>query len=196
MKRRLTKLTTVDKFKAHYWLKVELISFCVKHKISAIGSKQALAERIEIFLATGKKAKSTANLDKGERDSAKLLTRETLVVNYKNDAATRAFFVSHIGKHFHFDHYLRQFTDKNNITEGLTYGDLVSSWLAEDTKRKSSTDESKIGKQFEYNQFTRDFFQNEPESTRAEMIAVWNYIKKMSGERTYAAYRKIKVNQK
>ena len=45
-------------------------------------------------------------------------------MNYKNDAATRQFFIEQIGKHFRFNTYLRQFTQRNN-NEKLTYGDLV-----------------------------------------------------------------------
>jgi hypothetical protein len=42
-----------------------------------------------------------------------------------------------------------------------------------------------IGKQFEYNQYTRDFFAENPELSKADCIKCWNYKKKQIGSRKY-----------
>ena len=42
-----------------------------------------------------------------------------------------------------------------------------------------------IGKQFEYNQYTRDFFKDNPKLTREECIKCWNYKKKQIGIHKY-----------
>jgi hypothetical protein len=117
-------------------------------------------------------------------------------VNYKNDAATRLFFVEHIGEHFRFDAYLRQFTNKNNITKDLTYSDLVDGWLAEEMKRNEPHFKSDISKQFEYNQFTRDFFANENGKSLADAIKAWNVVKTLPGMKTYANYKSTILERK
>ncbi|HEX4044071.1 MAG TPA: DUF6434 domain-containing protein [Gammaproteobacteria bacterium] len=191
-KPNLNKIISIDHFKNWYWLKVELINFCKKHDLSTVGSKQELVQRITLFLITGNKIEPTsASKANGHRDSQQFITRNTLVANYKNDAATRKFFIDQIGKHFRFDAYLRQFTNKNNITKKLTYGDLVDGWLIEESRRKDPAYQSNIGKQFEYNQFIRDFFANEKGKSRSDAIKAWEIIKTAPGCKTYIHYKSI-----
>lgn len=176
--------------KNHYWLKIELISFCKDNDLSTAGSKQEITHRIKTFITTGRKIKSTSNSPSTNvRDSFQPITLDTPVINYKNDAATRRFFVGQLGKHFRFDAYLRQFTNKHNITIGLTYGNLVNGWLAEESKRKDPNYKSIIDKQFEYNQFTRDFFANEKGKSQSDAIQAWKILKTLSGKKTYAYYQ-------
>ncbi len=160
-KPKLTKQISLADLKSHYWLKVELVSFCKTNQLSTVGSKLELIQRIKTFITTGCNIKPIISKPVTFRDSQQFIKVDTPVRNYRNDAITRRFFVEQIGKHFRFDAYLRQFTNKNNITTGLTYGDLVNGWLEEESKRKSPNYKSTIDKQFEYNQFTRDFFANE-----------------------------------
>jgi uncharacterized protein (DUF433 family) len=42
-----------------------------------------------------------------------------------------------------------------------------------------------IGKQFEYNQYTRDFFEDNPKLSREDCIKCWNYKKKQIGNHKY-----------
>ena len=182
-----------DNLKSRYWLKLELMVFCKKNDLSTVGSKHDLEQRIEVFLASGDKRRPASSKKKGKRDSHEPITCSTLVVNYKNDAATRLFFVKNIGQHFRFDAYLRQFTNQNNITKHLTYGDLVNGWLAEEARRKDPEYQSDIAKQFEYNQFMRDFFANEKDKSRSDAIEAWKTAKRSNGLATYAQYRSMVV---
>ena len=179
----------LNNFKNQYWLKTELMAFCKKEGLSTIGSKEALLQRIEIFLKTGHKIKPASNKTINYRDSDQAIRLVTFVVNYKNDAQTRQFFVKHIGKHFRFNGYLRQFTHKDNISTGLTYGDLVKGWQLAEAKHQSSEHKNDIGRQFEYNQFTRDFFFHEKGKSRQEMIQAWHFLKTLPGEKTYTHYK-------
>ena len=188
-KPKLTKQVSLADLKNHYWLKVELASFCKTNKLSTVGSKPELIQRIEAFISTGRKIKPITNKSVTLRDSQQFINIDTPVINYKNDAATRRFFVEQIGKHFRFDAHLRQFTNKNNITIGLTYGNLVNGWLAEESKRKDPNYKSIIDKQFEYNQFTRDFFANEKGKSQSDAIQAWKMLKTLSGKKTYAHYK-------
>ena len=50
---------------------------------------------------------------------------------------------------------------------------------------KKSGKKNKIGKQFEYNQYTRDFFKNNPNLNKDDCIKCWNYKKKKIGNHKY-----------
>ena len=115
------------------------------------------------------------------------------VVNYKNDAETRAFFVSQIGSQFRFNEYLRQFSSKEKIKPGMTYGDLVDGWIQSEANKKQFP--TKISKQFEYNRFIRDYFENEKDSSLANAIKAWKFIKSRPGPNTYEQYQKDLSNQ-
>lgn len=187
-KPQLTMPITVACLKNHYWLKAELLKFCKAIGLSTVGSKQELIKRIEAFVTTGCKIQPKVNKS-ASRDSYKPIKVDTLVKDYNNDVATRKFFVTHVGKRFHFNAYLRQFTDKNNITSGLTYGDLVAGWLDMESKRENPQHKTSIDNQFEYNQFVRDFYANEQGKSHADMVKAWGIVKTISGERTYAHYQ-------
>ena len=96
-KPKLSPSISLEAFKNHYWLKMELMVFCKDNHLSVAGSKQEITHRIEIFLATGRKIKPAPNNTGNSRDSLQPITFNTPVVSYKNDAATRQFFVEHIG---------------------------------------------------------------------------------------------------
>lgn len=49
----LTKEISINDFQDFYWLKSELVQFCREQGIRTTGSKQALSERIELYLRTG-----------------------------------------------------------------------------------------------------------------------------------------------
>ncbi len=186
-KPKLNKQIDLIHFKNHYWLKAELINFCREQGIAATGSKKALEERIETFISLGIKTKALPKKETGDRDSKKPITRDTPVVNYKNDAATRQFFVEQIGPSFRFNAYLRQFTDRKNVIDkNVTYGDLVEGWMREEARKNDPSFKTEIGDQFEYNRFTRDFFASEKGKTRADAIAAWNIVKEAPGEKTYS----------
>lgn len=111
-----------------------------------------------------------------------MITPETLVLNYKNNAPTRDFFISQVGEQFKFNDYLRAFAKQNN-DGSLTYGDLV-----QDYKASLETKQSTIGKQFEYNQFQRDFYQNDTHKTRDACAKAWKLVKSSPGGSTYQDY--------
>jgi hypothetical protein len=123
------------------------------------------------------------------KDSDKPIACNTLVINYKNDAATRVFFVKQIGQRFHFTDYLRQFAHKKNMQGKITYGDLAKGWLAEEARRKNPGYKSVIGRQFKYNQFIRDFFLNERGKTLKDAIKAWRKVRGVKGKETYLYYR-------
>jgi len=189
---KLSKKINLSHFKNFYWLKKELIDFCREQGLSVAGSKQVLEKRVEIYISSGAKAKLPPTKTLGDRDSKQPITRDSPVVNYKNDAATRRFFVEEVGRSFHFNTYLRKFTDRNHlIGKNLTYGDLVDGWLVEEKHKADPSYQSTIGEQFEYNRFIRDFFLYEKGKTRADAIKAWKIVKTAPGGNSYLCYKSI-----
>jgi len=167
IKPNLTNTIKLEEFLNIYWLKKELSTFARANCLATHGTKEELIERIKIFLTTGNKTSIKIKLKTSIKDSDKIITVDTKVVHYRNDAATKKFLIEQIGSHFHFNSYLRQFASE--LFKGkkdLTYGDLVKGWKKSEEIKKDPNYKSKIGKQFEYNQFIRDFFKNEKEKTK------------------------------
>lgn len=179
----LSRAIKISDFKNYYWTKKELITFCKQNKISTYGSKMELVARVEYYLSTGEQInKATNKVKKTFYDSDNTITSQTTVVGYRNDLKTRLFFVSKIGTKFKFNYYLRSFAKQENDGT-LTYGDLVRGY-------KDSLKNKKIiiDKQFEYNQFQRDFYKNNPQKTRNECNDAWKLVKLAPGGTTYKDY--------
>lgn len=187
----LTKAIDPEVFKEFYWDKKELMSFCSAYGLSSKGGKIDLSRRIELFLRTGEVENPEEIVRTGCWDSEKKLTRNTPVNNYKNDAKTKSFFQKEIGPHFHFNSYLRQFAKAPNKDKSLTYGDLVDGWFTEETKKKDPKFKSTIGKQFEYNQFQRDFYAAQKGKTREQFIEAWKLVRSVPGAATYEHYLEL-----
>lgn len=179
----LTKDISINDFKNFYWLKKELQSFCKENNISTYGSKLEIAERIEIFLSTGVikepiKRKST------KKNKNEILTLDTVITENHYCSQSVRFFFKTIIPNFHFSTFIQNYF-KENI--GKTYRDVIDAWNEEELRRKDKSYKKKIGKQFEYNQFIRDFFADEKNKnkTRQDAINAWNEIKKIPGDNKY-----------
>ena len=192
---RLTSKTSAEVFKNFYWLKKELTEFCTKNGLSTAGMKPEIANRIYVFLKTGQKLKPKSVEITNILDSDKPITPQTLVVNYKNDPATREFFIKHIGAHFKFSARINIFRNEQLAAgKKLTYGDLIKHWLKEHEQRKNKSIKLPIMASCEYNQFTRDFYTAEPNAERKTVIAAWKKIRSVAGKHTYANWKKLFKN--
>ncbi len=186
----------VATFKNFYWDKKELVSFCKSNRLPCAGGKIELAQSIEIFLRTGHIKESAGPIKRyGKLDSEELITRNTPVVNYKNDAQTKQFFLDVIGSKFHFNSYLRQFAKIPDMDGSLTYGDLVDGWLKYEADKKALKQKAPIDKQFQFNQFQRDFYASEKCKTRAQMLDAWKLVRSVPGQATYVHYLKLIKNK-
>ncbi|MGQ4665143.1 DUF6434 domain-containing protein [Metabacillus halosaccharovorans] len=187
MRPKLTKHTSIQSFKNYYWLKTELQTFCRENGISVTGSKPEIADRIEEFLKTGE-IKSPIRKPNVKRNIQLLeeLSLDTVITeNHRCSQSVRAFFKTVIPK-FHFSTYIQNYF-KNNI--GKTYRDVVDAWYEEEERKKAPTYTKKIAPQFEYNQFTRDFFADPKNrgKSRTDAIEAWKKIKKLPGSNKYVS---------
>lgn len=87
----------------------------------------------------------------------------------------RAFFVTHLGKSFHFK---AEFQDwlQNNV--GKTFRDAVEAYHSIEHPKE-------IKPQFEYNQYIRDFFADNKGATLKDAIRCWHWKKTQPGTHRY-----------
>ena len=180
------KISTKD-FTEFYWLKSELVEFCVKVGLRTTGSKLEVTERIETYLDTGNKdekrlkdeSKSESKFDWKNSD----LSLNTIITdNYINTENVRSFFKKQIGIHFKFNVKFMKWMKANR---GKTLGMAVEEWKRIDTEKKTETQPKEIAPQFEYNRFMRDFLADNPNMERATGIKLWKIKKSMRGDNVY-----------
>ncbi len=187
MRPNLTKEISTEEFQNYYWLKEELQAFCREQEMSATGSKIELADRIAHFLATGERKKPQRRKQPAAKKAileSPLSLDTVITADHRCSQQVRAFFTSIIPK-FHFSTYIQQFFREN---VGKTYQDVVTAWYEEAERKKDpSYKKNKLAPQFEYNQFTRDYFadpQNKGKS-REDAILAWKTIKSLPGDNKY-----------
>ncbi|HDR8091829.1 SAP domain-containing protein [Bacillus cereus] len=186
MRPPLTKSISLKDFQNYYWLKAELQTFCREHGLPASGSKTEITERISHYLTTGKvlKNSSVQKVSKAPLSYKDLSLQTIITKNHRCSEDVRAFFKEKIGTNFRFTVALQKFL-KENV--GKTYEDAVAFWHEENERKKDPTYKTTIGAQFEYNRFTRDFFEdpNNKGKAKADAIAAWNEIKAKPGSNVY-----------
>ncbi|MGH0940629.1 DUF6434 domain-containing protein [Bacillus mycoides] len=186
MRPPLTKSISLEDFQNYYWLKTELQTFCREHDLPASGSKIEISGRISHYLTTGKVLKNSSHQKVSKASlSYKDLSLQTIITeNHRCSEDVRAFFKEKIGANFRFTVALQKFF-KENI--GKTYEDAITFWYEENERKKEPSYKTTIGTQFEYNRFTRDFFEdpNNKGKSKADAIAAWNKIKAKPGSNAY-----------
>ena len=185
MRPELTRDLNVNDFRDFYWLKEELQTFCRENEISASGSKIEISDRIAVFLETGKIHKPMRKRSPSSKEiELEELSLDTVITeNHRCSQLVRAFFTSVI-PNFHFSTYIQNYF-KENV--GKTYRDVVNAWYEEEERKKDPSYKKQIGSQFEYNQFTRDYFADPKNKgkNREDAIKAWNAIKKLPGSNKY-----------
>lgn len=167
----LTAQTSVEDFRAFYWLKAELTAFCRSAGLSAAGSKQEIADRIAQFLETGARETSVQS---GGRTPGKMpdrFTRETVIgAGWRCSESLRAFFSAETGKPFKFNQVMR---DLVNYGQGKTLGEALEIWQA----AREAPEKTEIAPQFEYNRHMRAYYEAHPEATREDAIKAWKQLR-------------------
>ena len=185
MRPELEKELKVNEFRDFYWLKEELQTFCREHGMSASGSKIEITDRIAIFLETGKIQKPMRKRSSSSKEiKLEELSLDTVITeNHRCSQVVRAFFTSVIPK-FHFSTYIQNYF-KENV--GGTYRNVVDAWYEEEERKRDPSYKRQIGSQFEYNQFTRDYFADpkNKNKNREDAIEAWNIIKALPGSNKY-----------
>jgi len=172
---------TSKEFLDQYWLKEQLVKICEENKLPKNGSKKDLLEYISCFIDK-KPIVKNENRTKSKSTIQKITIDMIIDINYSNDENHRRFFESEIGNSFKYNVRFMNWMKENKGKK--TYKEAIIEWkkIFEENKKGYKND---IGKQFEYNQYTRDFFANNIGRTKEECIKCWNYKKSKLGSHKY-----------
>ena len=185
---KLTKDLTSAEFKEYYFLKEELKEFCRNEGLKVSGSKNQLEMRIIYYLDTGKsldESKNKKNKDNltniNKTTFSKEITLDSILgEDFKCSEDKREFFEKEIGKRFKFKVKFQKWLKSN---PDKTYQDAINAYY----DIQNSKDKTKIDKQFQCNQYIRDFFEDNKGKTLNDAIKCWNYKKSQKGPNKYEA---------
>ena len=167
-----------EEFREYYFLKEELKDFCRSEGLKVSGSKDDLENRIVHYLETGEKLKEPVVKNYSMEHSSEITLDSKLGENFKCSEDKRAFFENEIGKGFKFKVNFQKWLKSN---PDKTYGDAIVAYH----EIQNSNEKTKIGKQFQYNQYVRDFFEDNEGKSLDDAIKCWNYKKSLKGHNRY-----------
>ena len=185
---KLNKNLKASEFKEYYFLKEELKDFCKKEGLKVSGSKNQLEERIIYYLDTGKSLDNSRSIKNknnySKSNSNKATTSEEITLdsilgeNFKCSEDKREFFEKEIGEGFKFKVKFQKWLKTN---PDKTYQDAINAYH----ELQNSNEKTKIDKQFQYNQYIRDFFDDNDDKTLNDAIKCWKYKKSIKGHNKY-----------
>ncbi len=182
MRPKLNIKTDAEEFINFYWLKEELFSFCKNTDLPTSGSKDVLTQRIYEYLRTGNIITQTIKSENKKKTVISPLSLDSKIPEgYRNDERHRTFFKSEIGDHFKFNVLFMNWMKDNS---GKTYREAISEWNRIIAEKKQGK-KIEISSQFQYNQYTRDFFNENTNAKRDDAIKCWKYKKSLPGHNKY-----------
>ena len=175
---KLTKDLKPEEFREYYFLKEELKDFCRFEGLKVSGSKQDLENRIIHYLSTGETLNEPVSKQNSSSSSSEITLDSRLGENFKYSEDKRAFFENKIGKGFKFKVKFQKWLKSN---PEKTYGDAIDAYF----EIQNSNEKTKIDKQFQYNQYIRDFFEDNDDKSLDDAIKCWKYKKSIKGHNKY-----------
>ncbi len=174
----LTKDLNPDEFREYYFLKEELKDFCRKEGLKVSGSKGELEERIIHYLSTGEELIKPKTAQSHKPESSEISLDSRLGENFRCSEDKREFFEREIGKGFKFKVKFQKWLKSN---PDRTYRDAIEAYH----EIQNSGEKTRIDKQFQYNQYIRDFFENNDGRSLDDAIKCWKYKKSLKGHNRY-----------
>ena len=175
---QLTRDLKADEFKEYYFLKEDLKDFCRLEGLKVSGSKQDLENRIIHYLTTGEKLEEPGIKQYSNESNFEITLDSRLGENFKCSEDKRQFFENEIGKGFKFKVKFQKWLKSN---PDKTYREAIDAYY----EIQNSNEKTKIGKQFQYNQYIRDFFEDNEGRSLEDAIKCWNYKKGLKGHNKY-----------
>ncbi len=172
---------TSNEFLDKYWLKEDLIKICEENNLPKYGSKQDLLDYIACLIDNKPVIKKENKRE--HKSTIHEITPDNIIDKYySNDENHRRFFISQIGESFKYNVRFMNWMKENKGKK--TYKEAIDEWKRISEERKNGY-KTVIGNQFEYNQYTRDFFENNHGRSKEECIKCWNYKKSKAGSHKY-----------
>ena len=149
---------TKEELYGTYYLKIELVKLCKKFGLPTSGSKENLLEYISNYIENKSiKNKSIVKItgkQKNANNNFEPSLEKIIDINYSNNEVHRSFFKNVIGEYFKYNVQFMNWIEKNKGKK--TYQEAIKIYNRILLDKKSGK-KNIIGKQFEYNQYTRDF---------------------------------------
>ena len=172
---------TKEELYGTYYLKNDLIILCKKYGLPTSGSKENLLGYIYSFIEN-KPVKKIIGKQKNANNNFEPSLEKAIDINYSNNEIHRTFFKNTIGECFRYNVQFMNWMEENKGKK--TYQEAIKKYN-EILLDKKSGKKTIIGKQFEYNQYTRDFFEDNPNLSKKDCIKCWNYKKNQIGKHKY-----------
>lgn len=188
---------TIEEFEKHYWYKTELEKICREYNLPSQGTKAELQVYIKEFLS-GKNPSNKRAASSRIRKSTVLLkeeiTLDTKLIGggFKFDNNARSFFAEYFNvKKFSFTKdmavALRKAEEENDLE--MTVGDLIKIYVDSKNNKKKSA-KSAEEKTYQWNNFVRDFFDDDSARAFNRNIKVaaylWSKVRDNPGEKKYS----------
>jgi len=164
-----------------YYLKSDLVLLCREFGLPTSGAKADLLERL-CALIQNRPARVVAAVRKSASTGFVPSLDKPIDPNYSNNETHRAFFREQIGGAFRFNVAFMNWMEANRGAK--SYREAIEAYREIAAAKKSGA-KTEIGKQFEYNRYTRDFFAANPTLRRADCIKCWNHKKQHLGHHRY-----------
>ena len=164
-------------FRDHYYLKEELILFCRQNGLRTSGGKDVLTNRVAHYLDTGEELTEKA-IPRPKKQTGIITEATVIVMNVSFSEELRTFFERTVGSNFSFNVAFQKWLRSN---AGKSYGDAVDAYRSISKEKKRTV----IEKQFKYNTYIRDFFDDNQGMKLADAIICWNYKKSQRGNNRY-----------
>ncbi len=174
----LTAELTSEEFKEYYFLKEELKDFLRSEGLKISGSKSDLEKRIIYYLDTGKSLDFQKKDKTPQKCDEKISLDSKIGENFKCSEDKREFFEGEIGKGFKFKVKFQKWLKSN---PQKTYKDAIDAYY----EIQNSKEKPQIGRQFQYNQYIRDFFDDNKDKSLDDAIKCWKYKKSLKGHNKY-----------
>ena len=174
----LTRDLKPEEFGEYYFLKEELKDFCRSEGLKVSGSKQDLERRIVHYLSTGEELKEAPVKSNSAEAPTEISLDSKLGENFRCSEDKREFFEKYIGKGFKFKVKFQKWLKAN---PDRTYRDAIDAYH----EIQNSGGKTEIGKQFQYNQYIRDFFEDNDDKSLDDAIKCWKHKKSLKGHNRY-----------
>mgnify|MGYP001049374746 CR=1 FL=1 len=180
---KLDSNISLDDYLNYYWLKKDLVKFCKNIGINSNGWKLEIHERIVDYLSNHVIQKREETKPKQKSTEIHELSLDMVVTkSFKRNPQTTAFFKS-IDSRFHYSVRLNQYI-RDNIGK-ITYQDIIDEWHKEYELKKKGIKTTPALPQCEYNQFVKDYLEDNKDRTFKDAVAAWNFKKGMRGDNIY-----------
>lgn len=167
-------ILTGAELKRWYWRKDELIEHARHLQLKTTAGKFVILERLAHFLDTGettypgdKRPKPTSRFD---WHAAKLEKSTIITDNYKNSQNVRRFFKKEADPNFKFSIAFMEWIETN---VGKTLGDACTAYGELQKMVKTAGFRTKIKSHNQFNQYTRDFLDDNPDLSTEDARRIW-----------------------